>query len=99
MLKPEKTIHDAAVWVTDCLNPDRAAEFHPEHVMFLLREAARAGFHGAINFICADAGYAPPAIVEPQDEIARLQHEFIEQTKAATRNIERMERLMLPAGV
>lgn len=93
MLKPEKTIHDAAGWVTDCLNPDRAAEFHPAHVMFILREAKRVGFHGAMNYVCTDAEYGNPAPVEPEDEKAQLMREFIEATRQQTKNVERLAQL------
>lgn len=71
MLKPEKTIHDASNWVSDCLNPDRAAEFHPTHVQFLLRQARKVGFHAAINFVCDDAGYSEPLPVDPEDKKQR----------------------------
>lgn len=93
MLKPEKTVHDASGWVTDCLNPDREAFFHPEHVQFLLREAGKVGFHGSMDFVCGDGGYAKPVPINPEDEKDRIQREFIESVKQQTRNIERMERL------
>lgn len=93
MMKPEKTIHDSSVWVTDCLNPDRASEFHPSQVQFLLREAGKIGCHAPINFICYDAGYSKPIPTAPEDEKAQLMREFVEATKQQTRNIERMEKL------
>ncbi len=93
MMRPQKLIDEAGRWVSDCLNPDRREKFDPEEVQFLLREARKIGMHSAINYICGDAGYSNPQPVEPEDEKARLMREFIEATKQATRNIERMEAL------
>ncbi|MES2319974.1 MAG: hypothetical protein V4631_21040 [Pseudomonadota bacterium] len=92
-LKPEKTIHEAACWVTDCLNPDRAAEFHPSHVQFLLREACKVDFHESMNFMCGDAGYRNPAPIDPEDEKSRLMREFIDATERNERLVEQIKHL------
>lgn len=92
-MKPQKLADEAGRWVSDCLNSDRREKFDPEEVMFLLREGRKVGCHAAINYICGECGYSNPQPVEPEDEKARLQREFIEATKQATRNLERMEAL------
>lgn len=45
------------------------------------------------NYIARECGYADPAPIEPEDEIARLQREFVEATKqlgALAAQIEKM---------
>lgn len=98
LMRPQKLIDEAGRWVSDCLNPDRREKFDPEEVMFLLREARKIGCHTGMNFIAADAGYANPAPVEPEDEQARLMREFIEATKQQTRNVERLAMLTTRAS-
>jgi hypothetical protein len=98
MLKRELTIRDSSNWVTACLNPDRREHFTPEQVQLLIREARKVGCHAAINFMCADAGYSNPQPIDPEDEKAKLQREFIEATKQQTRNIERLEQLAKSNG-
>ncbi len=84
---PEKT---ASTWVLDCLNPDRAAEFHPYQVMALLRAAAQAGDHTAMTWYAGELGYqATP--VAPEDQLAELQRKFIAATEASAALVSRME--------
>lgn len=77
MLWPEKTLDAAAQLVRDCLNPGRKERFDPEQTMLLLREGRKVGCHAGINFICGQCGYSDPAPIEPEDELARLQREYI----------------------
>lgn len=93
ILKPQKLIDEAGTWLSDCLNPKRRDKLDYEQIMWILREARKRQFHGAINFICGDAGYANPVPIEPEDEKARLMREFIEATKQQTKNVEEMKRL------
>jgi hypothetical protein len=93
LMRPQKTIDDAGRWVSDCLNPDRREKFDPDDTMWLLREARKVGCHAAINFICSDAGYSNPLPIEPEDELAQLQREFIESTKCLSRMASRIEQL------
>jgi hypothetical protein len=80
-LWPEKPLNDAQSYLNDCLNATRPAKLSPEQVVFLLRWAKEQGFHGAINYVCAEAGYANPAPVEPEDEYAKLQREYVQAVK------------------
>jgi hypothetical protein len=76
-LWPEKTINDAQSYLNDCLN----SKLSPEHVLLLLKWAREKGFHGAIGYLCTEAGYTPPLPVEPEDELARLEREYINAVK------------------
>jgi hypothetical protein len=97
-LKPERLADDAGRWLSDCLNADRREKLDPEQVLWILRESRKVGCHTAMHFICDDAGYTKAAPLEPEDEKARLQREFIEATKQQTRNVERMEQLFGARG-
>lgn len=81
-LRPDLTPEDAGKWLSDCLNSDRAQELKPGQVMWFLRIGRKIGCHAAMNFIARDAGYADPAPIEPEDERARLQRDFIAAAKS-----------------
>lgn len=87
----------AARWLKDCLNDHRRESLHPGHVMWLLRAARAAGLHGAMAFIARECGYGDPIPVEPDDERAKLQREYIEAARAMSRLAERIERVNLKA--
>lgn len=94
-LWPEKTMADAHSYLNDCLNTARPAKLSPEQVLLLLKWAREKGFHGAMHFICAEAGYrAEP--VDPEDERAKLQRDFITAVHAAQHLGDRLERLIQP---
>lgn len=79
---PDMTIDHAASRVRDCLNHDRRERFTPEQVLMLLRMGHQVGCHAAMSFMAREAGYSDPQPVEPEDEVARLQREYVEATKA-----------------
>lgn len=81
MLWPEKTLDAAAQLLRDCLNPARKERFDPEQTLFLLKQGRAIGCHDAVNYLCAEAGYDAPRPVEPEDEMARLQREYVQAVK------------------
>lgn len=87
-----------AQWVSDCLNADRPAQFHPHQVLVLLRAARQAGDHTAMIWLAGEAGYqATP--VEPADEAADLQRRFIDMGQTMARMAERIEALHARTGL
>lgn len=80
-LWPEKTLDAAAQLVRDCLNASRKERFDPEQFTLLLRWGREIGCHDAVNYVCGEAGYASPQPIEPEDEYARLQRQYIEAVK------------------
>lgn len=90
-LFPEKSVDDAARYLLDCLNPDRPAELKPERVVLLLKIARAKGIHTGMSFISGEAGYACQPI-EPEDELAELQRQFISAAEAMRKLAERIER-------
>lgn len=87
-----------AQWVSDCLNPDRPAQFHPHQVLVLLRAARQVGDHTAMTWLAGEAGYqALP--VEPEDEAAELQRRFIDMGQQMRKMAERIESLQSRASL
>lgn len=77
MLWPEKGPEESARLLLDCLNPDRPHRLDPERFVLLMRKAREAGYHGLMEFTAESAGYTRPAPVEPEDEMAALQRDFL----------------------
>ncbi len=82
MLWPERPVDEASNRLRDCLNPDRRDRLTPEQLLFVLRLARQSGCHAAATFLMAECGYAPPVPVDPEDQLARQEREFVEATKA-----------------
>ena len=93
LLWPEKAPDAAQRLLLDCLNDDRPAHLTPDHVLMILRLARQRGHHDAVAWMLADLGYAPPQPVEPRDEVAELQRQFIEASRAMQQLAGRIERL------
>ena len=93
-LFPEKSPEAAQRHLLDCMNEERAAKLSPEQVLLVLRLARAKGHHGGIAFILADLGYAPTAPIEPKDETAELQRQFIEATNRMAETASYAERLV-----
>jgi len=92
-LWPEKAPDAAQRLLLDCMNPDRPAHLTPEQVVLLLRRARQAGQHGSVEWLLADLGYAKPVPIEPRDEVAELQRQFIAATQARGSMAQRIQDL------
>jgi hypothetical protein len=95
-LWPSLTADTAGRKVAHCLNADHAQQFHPQEVLWLLTQARTRGIHSGMAYICRCAGYADPQPVEPEDEAAALQREYIAAAKSMESIAKRLERLALP---
>lgn len=93
MLWPEKMPDAAQRALLDCLNPERAARLSPEQMVLLLRKARQAGFHAAAEWLLADLGYARPVPLEPAEEMAALQRDFLQATQVLTSMAGRLEQM------
>ena len=63
----------------------------------VMRKAKDAGVHVAMGYITQTLGYADPQPIEPEDERARLQREFITAVKALDTIQNRMNTLQAVA--
>ena len=98
-LWPEKPPKVAQRTLLDCLNEDRPAKLSPEQVLLIARLAKAKGYHGVVDFILSELSYAPTTPVEPRDETAELQRQFIQATEAMQALAARMESLTGSSGL
>lgn len=91
-LFPEFPPDQAQRKLLDCLNPDRPHKISPEQMVLLMRMARAKGCHAAMEFLCAELGYAAPTTVEPKDEMAELMRDFNAAVALQAQIAERMEK-------
>lgn len=96
VLWPEKAPDAAQRLLLACLNEDRPERLSPDHLMLILRKARAKGCHSAFEFMAAELGYTRPSPVEPMDELAELQRQFINATEIQAKLVARMERMQKP---
>ena len=96
LLWPEKDADIAGRLLADCLNDTKREKLSPEQVLLILRVAREKGCHAGMTFIARDLGYSDPQPIEPEDERAKLQREFIESTRSLARMAQRIEQLDRP---
>jgi hypothetical protein len=93
MLWPEKTVDKAAELLSNCLNRDRAEKLSLEQALLIKRAAKEVGSYAAHYLECDDIGFTRGHPIEPEDEAAKLQREFIEAAKRMEQMTARIERL------
>jgi hypothetical protein len=93
-LWPSKGVEAGQRQLLACLNPDRNEKLGPDEVLLILRMARERGFHDALNFVCADLGYAEPQPIEPKDELADLLRQYLQRREQDSRKNERLESLL-----
>lgn len=91
-LWPDKLPDKAGELLNNCLNHTRPEKLDPEQVVYLIGQAQKIGVHSIVNFIGTTCNYSFTPI-EPEDEKAELQKQFIESMKIQKALIERMEAL------
>lgn len=89
---PSLPVREAHNRFDACLNPERREQFHPSDLLYIARAGREAGCHSLILFLARESGYTDPAPIEPEDERARLQREFINAQKALQALASKMER-------
>jgi hypothetical protein len=95
-MRPELPMDQSAQWVRDCLNANRRERFDPPQVLWILRKGREASCHAAMHFLCDEAGYTRATPLDPKDELAQLQRQFIESARGVQALGERIERLTRP---
>lgn len=91
-LKPDLAVDAAGRWLADCINPDKREVLPPSALAYIRRKARETGCHVLAAYEAQDAGYAPPVAIEPEDERAALQREFVQQSKNLQSLFARMDR-------
>lgn len=96
-LFPELAPDHAGNKLRACLDDERREKFSPQQIVLLLRIGREANCAALINYIARAAGYADPQPVEPDDEIARLQREFVAATQSLHHMASRIEAISATA--
>lgn len=91
LLWPELPIAQAAQRWNDCLNRTRPEKLDPEQVLAVLKIGRQIGCHAGTHFIAEQCGYRFEPI-EPEDERAALQREYIQAVKTLESITKRQER-------
>lgn len=95
-LWPAMAADQAGRKLANCLNDSHQQQLHPGDVLWILKAGRAAGIHSAMAFLCRECGYDDPRTVEPEDEAAALQREFIQAQEQMQQMLRRMEKLNLP---
>lgn len=90
---PDKLVADAHNHLNACLNPAKRERFSPDQLLYIARRGRAVGCHSLITWLAREAGYSDPQPLEPEDERAALQRQYVDAVKAMSRINERMERL------
>lgn len=98
-LWPEKEPDAAGRQLADCLNDAKREKLSPEQVVLILRLARERNCHAGMVYLARELGYADPQAIEPEDEKAKLQREYIEAARAIAKMAARIEQLAHPSVV
>ena len=88
----EMPLEASSRWVSDCLNADRPAQFHPHQVMVLLRSARAIGDHTAMNWLAGECGYDAIPVTKAQ-EVDRLTSVMEQSAKTLASVMAQLERI------
>lgn len=91
-MKPDLGVEAAGRWLADCCNPAKREKLAPTELAYLRRRGRMEGCHVLAAFELREAGYGDPVPIEPQDERAALQREFVQAAKGFQNLFARMER-------
>ena len=92
-LWPTLLVEKAGEKLSNCLNHLRPEKLSLEEYLYIRKEARRHGCHAIAEFVSAETGYKCEPI-EPDDEKARLQREFIAAQKNIKTLINQMEKFL-----
>jgi hypothetical protein len=82
LLWPAMPADDAGRKLSACLNTDKREKLDLGELRLIRCEARKAGVHILAHYEARDAGYSEPLPLNPEDEAAQLQREFIASVKA-----------------
>jgi hypothetical protein len=93
VLWPELSYERARSRLLDALNPEREQKLDPAQQMLIISEAAKVGCLAGVTFINRECRCADPERIEPEDERAALQRQFLEGVKTLQGITARMDKI------
>lgn len=94
MLWPAMPVDEAGRKLAHCLNPEKREKLDIRELRLIRQEARKRGHHILAHFEARDAGYSEPQPLNPEDEQAQLQREFI----ACVKSLEAIQARMSRSG-
>lgn len=80
-------------WLSDCLNADRSAKLAPEEFLQIISIGREHGIHVLMHHIADQTHYTRPNPVEPEDQRADLQRQFLESVRTLDEIRKRLEKV------
>ena len=96
MFGETKSQRDAHNLLDAMLNPERRERFSPEQLMYVARRGRAVGCHAVMEYLARDVGYTCEPI-EPEDQVAELQREFVTAVERLQQIQQQLSRV--PAAV
>jgi len=93
ILWAEKSPDKAGEHLANCLNRHRAEKLDAEQIIFIIAESRKHNSFATIWFIADQANFTKPEPIEPEDQKAKLQREYIEAAKSMQKIAAGIERL------
>ena len=90
-LWPAKPLTDAARYLNHCLDNERAEKLGLGELMWILKHGRQVGCHIAMQDMANELGYQITPL-EPEDEIAELQRQFIQAREDMQSMLTKMEK-------
>jgi len=92
MLWPSEMADDAGRKLASCLDTNKREKLDIKELALIRREARKAGVHILAAYEARDSGYCDPMPINPEDEAAQLQREYIAAVKGLQHLAQRIER-------
>jgi hypothetical protein len=86
-LWPSKNPQLAQRYLSNCCNQSSSAHLHIDEFLTILKWAKEAGYHDAINYVCAKAEYHSPAPINKEEKKAILR----KQLKTIIAELDKLE--------
>ena len=93
MLWPKLSPEKAGEKLASCLNRARQEKLDPEEILFIKREAVRVGSLAILTYEAEFVSIHAPVIIEPEDEKAKLQKDYIAAAETIARIANRIQKL------
>lgn len=96
VLRQGKAPDDAGRWLSNALDGDRRETLHVDDLIHLLALGRDAGCHSVMHELCRAVGYSEPVPVEPEDQRAALEREFVQAVRHLDQLASRLDRVRPP---
>ena len=91
MLRPTQPLESAAGWLRKARTAGERERLDLDDLQYLLRLGREKGCHVGMRQLAREAGYTDPAPLEPEDERAALQREFVASARRMEALAKRIE--------